>query len=57
MNDDLKSFLNALGAMAETVGILRDHLIRTGFTREEAITICSSVVVSMFQPKKPKETE
>ena len=57
MNDDLKNFLNALGAMAETAGILRDHLIQNGFSRGEAISICSAVVVSMFQPDKRKEKE
>lgn len=54
MNNQLKDFLNAIGAVAETSGLLRDYLIQNGFTRQEAVYICSNMIASLFAPRSSK---
>lgn len=54
MSKELMDFLNAVGAIAETAGILRDRLMQNGFSRQEAVSICSSMISSIFQPQAKK---
>lgn len=42
---DLKDFINAIGAMGEMSGALRDSLLHAGFTREEAVSITKEVLI------------
>lgn len=55
--DGIKGFLDGLGAIAETVGFLRDRLMDNGFTREEACDICGIVIATMFKSAKEIEDE
>lgn len=48
----IKELLNAVGALGELCGVLRDELIRNGFTRQEACMIISQVLAETFNPKK-----
>lgn len=50
MSEDLKKFMNAIGAIAETAGLLRTTLMANGFTREEAVHICSETITTMLNP-------
>lgn len=34
--EEFNKFINAIGAMGEMCGLLRESLIKNGFTREEA---------------------
>lgn len=45
-NGKLNEFIQAVGAMAEMSGLLRDNLIKSGFTREEACKIVATVISS-----------
>lgn len=44
MSDDVKNLVLAIGAIAETTGLLRDGLMKSGFTREEAVDICKTYI-------------
>ena len=57
MSDNLKNFINGLGAVAESSGILRDQLIRNGFTRTEAITLCRTYIQSLVMNAKSGPNE
>lgn len=46
-NNSLKDLIMATGALCEMAGLLRDNLIRNGFTREEAVNIAGSYVVAV----------
>ena len=46
---EILGILEALGAMAETVGYLRDRLMDNGFTREEACDMCGLVLCTVFK--------
>lgn len=39
--------LTELGALAEMLGVYRDALMLNGFTREEALVLCSDLMCSM----------
>ena len=51
-NDDLKNLINGIGAICEMAGVLRDNLIRNGFTREEACRMVTSVLSEAFRSPK-----
>lgn len=55
MPNELRNFLNAVGAMGELAGALRDSLMRAGFTREESVLIVKDVLVKMMSPNPPKK--
>ena len=46
-NNSLKDLIMAAGALCEMAGLLRDNLIRNGFTRDEAVNIAGSYVVAV----------
>lgn len=48
-NDDLRNLINGIGAICEMAGVLRDNLIRNGFTREEACRMVTSVLSEAFR--------
>lgn len=50
-NDTLKNLINGIGAMCEMAGLLRDNLIKNGFTRDEAVAIVNSFIVETFSNK------
>ena len=47
-NNQLKNFVTGIGAMCEMVGLIRDDLVKNGFTREEACQIVSQVICSFW---------
>lgn len=57
MSDNVKKFIEGLGAIAESCGILRDQLISSGFTRTEAIALCRTYLQSMVTTAKNASNE
>ena len=57
MSDNVKQFIQGLGAIAESCGILRDQLISNGFTRTEAITLCRTYLQSLVTQAKNTPSE
>ena len=52
---EINNLLTAIGAMGEYLGMLREVLINNGFTREEAIAMCSQAMVAMTTGGNKKE--
>lgn len=48
-NDKLNELITGVGVICEMAAILRDNLIRNGFTREEAVMISSKFIETTFQ--------
>lgn len=46
-NFDLKDFIQGIGALCETAGLLRTGFIKNGFTREEAVKMSSDFIIAM----------
>lgn len=59
ISDDTKKMLqdtiNALGATCEIVGYLKDQLIANDFTREEAVMMCTEVLVELITSGRNNE--
>ena len=55
-NDDIKKkieeLVTALGATGEFLGTLRESLIAAGFTRSEAVYMCSNTLVGIIRNMK-----
>lgn len=47
MSDDLKDLLQSIGALSELLGIMRDELIKGGFTREESVYLIGVILESV----------
>ncbi len=52
MNDDTKQqiekLIMAVGSMAELMRLTRDSLMANGFTREEAVLMCTKLMEKMM---------
>lgn len=48
MDDQLDKLIETIGSMAEMAAIIRDALIKNGFTRSEAVGIASNCITSML---------
>ena len=46
-NFDLKEFIQGIGAICETAGLLRTGFLNNGFTREEAVKMTSEFIIAM----------
>lgn len=46
MSNKAQELINALGAMAETSGILLTQLVKNGFTRDEAVDMCKTYLAA-----------
>ena len=46
--EEIQKLLDSIGAVVEMVSFLRDQLIDHGFTRKEAVLICSNVISNSF---------
>jgi hypothetical protein len=54
MNEGLKEFITAVGALAEMMRLFRDELMKNGFTRRETIQLVEAFMVEQIT-QKPKE--
>lgn len=50
--DRLADFIEAMGLIAESSALLRDALIKNGFTREEAISLVSTYIIATVTKAK-----
>ena len=48
MDNQLKKLIEGIGSMAEMAAIIRDALIKNGFTRSEAVDIASNFITSII---------
>ena len=48
INQQIEQMLVSVGAMGELLGIVRESLIKNGFTRMEAVAMCSQMMVAMI---------
>lgn len=46
-NFNLKDFIQGIGAICETAGLLRTGFLNNGFTREEAVKMTSEFIIAM----------
>ena len=53
----IEEMTNALGAVSELAGFLRDQLMNNGFKRGEAVFICSQFVENMLNPNNSSREE
>ena len=49
MDDKLRNIIEGIGSMAEMAAIIRDALIKNGFTRSEAVDIASNFITSIIR--------
>lgn len=49
MDDQLSNFIETIGSMAEMAAIIREALIKNGFTRSEAVGIANNFITSMMR--------
>lgn len=49
MDNQLENFIETIGSMAEMAAIIREALIKNGFTRSEAVSIASNFITSMMR--------
>lgn len=52
MENNFREFINAVGALSEIAGLLRDQLVKNGFTRVEACQMVSTILASMIKPDR-----
>lgn len=55
--NELSSFINSIGAIAEMSGVMLKELLRNGFTREEAVTIISDFLTAMISREQSNSEE
>lgn len=48
MNDQLSKLIESIGMLAEIAALIRDALMKNGFTREEAVGIAGECINSML---------
>lgn len=49
MDDQLRNLIEGIGSIAEMAAIIRDALIKNGFTRSEAVDIASNFITSIIR--------
>ena len=57
IENEINKLLTAIGAMGEYLGLLRETLMKNGFTREEAVSMCTYAMVAMTTGGNKKEKE
>lgn len=48
--------VTALGAMGEILAVLRDSLIKSGFTKKESIEMCKALLINFMHDKRDTNT-
>lgn len=51
MSDDLRRLFQSIGALSEMLAIIREELIKNGFTRAEAVYLVGIVLQNMIDDK------
>lgn len=51
-SNELKNFINGIGALSEMAALLRDSLMQNGFSREEACGLVGVVIAETFRPNR-----
>lgn len=46
--EQIKQFVNGIGALGETAGMLMNSFMKNGFSREEAISLTKEFLISVF---------
>lgn len=49
MDNQVENFIEAIGSMTEMAAIIREALIKNGFTRSEAVDIASNFIISTMR--------
>ena len=49
MDNQLRKLIEGIGSMAEMAAIIRDALVKNGFTRSEAVDIASNFITSIIR--------
>lgn len=49
MNEGLKDFIQAVGALAEVMRLYREELLKNGFTRKEAIQLTQAFMLEQLR--------
>lgn len=47
MNENFKNLVDAIGSLAEIASLMRDNLVRVGFTREEAVKMAADFIIEV----------
>lgn len=55
MSEEIKNMIAAIGSVCEIASIMRDNLIKNGFTRQEAVSIVSNYVVNLLTQKNKED--
>lgn len=55
MNEETKSVVTAIGALAEMCGLLKKQLIKNGFTEKQAMFLIGKYLSATVTPNKNKE--
>ena len=55
MDDNLKEYIKAVGALAEMMSLYRDKLMKNGFTRREAIQIAQNIVLEQIKQNRKED--
>ena len=55
MNEEAKSVVTAIGALAEMCGLLKRQLIKNGFTERQAQDLVGKYLSATVTPNKNKE--
>jgi len=53
----IDEMVTAVGAMCEFLGLMRKNLMEQGFTREEAVAMCTMAMASMVSGGKKNDQE
>lgn len=57
MDNKVNEIVTAIGALAETLRILRESLIKNGFTRAEAFELCRTYLSTTLRDANHKSSE
>ena len=49
---ELHQFVNAIGAMTETLSLFRNNLLKQGFTREESMELTRALMLYTLSQKE-----
>ena len=57
MNEELKNLITAVGILAELMRLLREELLKNGFTRQETMYLVAEFMKHQIKPKNNNQEE